>query len=871
MHIHLPSGDRAPHAGELFTDRESESEAFKSSLRAFRARLDRDDETGGDEADVARHNVLTFYGLGGVGKTALSERLEAWVHRRLGLGNGWGVTPATKVDATVRIDLHSSGGHIDLFATLLALRAGLAELQNRWALFDLAFAAYWSAVRPGDPLPQLAGRGDYGIVVAESAGELLKDLGSVADLAVGTPVGLGVRAVRTLVGELRRRADHRLGITTFSGFDEFLLRCADEPSPTDPRPELAGEIAALLAWELTRLERHPLVVVFVDTAERLALDPRRVSEKHLVRLVYRMPNVLFVLTGRDVLDWYDERRADLPHHGRAVWPGLIPGSTENPRQHLVGSLSTEDTRKLIKLAREHLRLPMTDEVVEELVTSSAGLPQYLELARTVAVSVRDARDGRQVQVADVTGSLESLVEQVLDGVPADEQRAIRAACLFRIFDVELVAAAANVDYGCAERAVQRPMIDRHKGQRFPYRMHDAVREAIRHSGHGVLGGWSERDWELAATRAAAATRRLHDEAKNDDDTAAVLDAVGLAIELTCSQAVDLEAATKAEYEDWLSRAIVFSPSVPGLRSRVPGTSRTSYGAHVLDFILAKSPDTPIEERVAMLRGIFASRHPLKIPAGRHLGYTLKLQYRWDEAIEVFDELVRLAPTAVNQRQGPMTLCLARRFVTAERAAKALTVPTTVGRTSQYAHGRPERYFTEADDYLGLLRRNGRQRELLEARGDHLVRQAFFHGGVTQEEIDDLSRESELGGNTVATRNALLATVLHRGSGAGKVTEALNRLAIMDRASSTSSSIGFRYALAACADALVTGNDGKLHSVREAAEAMVFRTRSWIPVECFLAAAGQAPTEQPTEWLEDPAVVQQRWADHLATYLARHRD
>jgi hypothetical protein len=271
----------------------------------------------------------------------------------------------------------------------------------------------------------------------------------------------------------------------------------------------------------------------------------------------------------------------------------------------------------------------------------------------------------------------------------------------------------------------------------------------------------------------------------------------------------------------------------------------------------------------MLQGIFASDHPLKIPAGRHLGYTRKLQYRWDDAIRVFDELVRLAPTPVNLRQGPMTLCLARRFVAAERAVETLGIPTTVVRTSEYAHGRPERYFVEADDYLALLRRSGRQRELLEALGDHLVRQVFFHGGVTQEEIDAFGEDAELGGNSIATRNALLATVLHRGAGAGKVAAALQRLEIMDRASSVSGSIGFRYAFAACADALVTSDHERLDLIRAATEAMIFRTRSWIPVECFLTVAGRSPSPQATEWLEDPEVVQQRWADHLATYLARH--
>jgi hypothetical protein len=174
---------RMPHAGELFTDRESESAAFKAALARFRRYIDRDDDVG-----VDHHNVLTFYGLGGIGKTALSERLEAWVNYDLPLDNGWGPPPATKVNSTARIDLHGSAGQMDILAALLALRAGVAKLQARWPVFDLAFAAYWSAVRPGEPLPNYHGGEELTDAVVETVGDLLSDVGSVADL---TGVGIG--------------------------------------------------------------------------------------------------------------------------------------------------------------------------------------------------------------------------------------------------------------------------------------------------------------------------------------------------------------------------------------------------------------------------------------------------------------------------------------------------------------------------------------------------------------------------------------------------------------------------------------------------------------------------------------------------------
>ncbi|MEU8254393.1 hypothetical protein AB0C06_09040 [Micromonospora inaquosa] len=854
--------DGPPHAGELFTDRETESQAFKSTLSRFRQLLDSDDEVG-----VARHNVLTFYGLGGIGKTALSERLDAWVRHDLPLVNGWGPAPATHVDATARVDLHGSAGRMDLPAALLALRAGAASIRRRWPVFDLAFTAYWSALRPGEPLPRFRGRDELENSVAETVGEVLKDLGSLADLAGGTATSLGVRGVRKVVGELRRRRDLRLAVDGFPGFEDFLLRCADEASPTEPRPALACELAAALSWELAQIVPSPLVAVFVDTTERLALDPRRVSEGHLNRLIHGMPNVLFVLTGRDLLNWHDDGRVDLPHRGPWTWPGLVPGASDNPRQHLVGNLSPSDTRTLILRGRAQLDLPMSDDVVEQLVRSSAGLPQYLELARQVAISIKGAGVGRQVEAQDVTGSLGSLVMRILDDVPADEQRAIRAACLFRVFDTQLMAAAADVDHGCAERAVRRPMIDQHHSDRFPYRIHDAVREAIRRSDHQISGGWSERDWELAAGRAAAAVRRLHDDAKDREDNREVLDLIGVAIVLVCEQSTTLEPAPSENYEDWLSRAIVFSPSVQGLRSRVPAASRTEYGRLVLNFIAAKSIETPVDERLSLLREIFDSDHPLQAPAGRHLGYTLRLCERWDDALVVFDELVARKPTPLHRGQRPRVLSVARRFVDADQAAQGLPVQRHIRRMAEYAHGRPERYFAEIPDKMARLRGDGRQREYLEEAGTLLIRRALFYGDVSADEVLDFADQADLSGHLVATRTALLGTVMLARSAPTDIALAIDRIRTLDEASM--GEIGYRYGLAECCTALRLGARDRLERLRDELSLLTSRSRSVIPVECLLESVGLPLPIQPTQWLEPVEVVTRRWADHFAAYVARH--
>lgn len=855
---------RPPQAGEFFTDREIESRALSTALQQFRYLLD-----APHSDEVARRNVLTYYGMGGIGKSALSERLETWVKRGVELGD-WGPPPDARVDATARIDLHSSAGQIDILAVLLALRQELGRIQKRWPAFDLLLAAYWSAARPGEPLPRFRGGDELTDSVVRLVGDVLGDAASAAEVVgVGTGSSLAVGSVRRLIGEIRRRRELKVLTDSFPGFEAFLLRCADEPSPTEAADALLIEVAATLAWELSRLRRAPLVCIFVDTVERLALDPRRVAEGYLNALIYSMPNVFFVLTGRRAIDWYDARRTDLPHRGELVWIGLAPGANVDSRQHLIGDLSTHDARTLVLEGRALLALPMSDQVVDALVAASRGLPQYLELARQVAINVKTSGGGRQVAMTDVTGSLTSLVQRILDDVPADEQRAIRAACLFQIFDVELVASAAAQDFGCVERAVRNPMINEFEGERFPYRIHDAVRDSIRQVDHQVRGGWSERDWELAASRAVAATRRLHDQAKAESDFGGTLDAIGIAIRLVCGQDCEVEALEDSAYADWLSKAIVYSPSIQGLRSRIPAKSDTAHGQRILDFITSKCVETPLADRVRLLREIFESDHPLKMPAGRHLGYALKNQHRWDEALAVFDEVVAIVPSDVNMNQRFLVLNLARRFSTAREAAAGTSGERAIRRMAEFAHGLTARYFEEVAAKLQLYQKTGREREYLEEVGDFVSRRAFLRHDVVPAEIEILRQQAEVAGHLMATRSALLASILLRRTDSVDRDSALQRLRTLDEVSSSTGSITFRFGLAEFLDALADGNFARLENLRQEANMLPQRNRSWIPVECFFEAIGLPLNAVDTEWLEPYSVVVRRWTNHLARYATCH--
>jgi hypothetical protein len=150
-----------------------------------------------------------------------------------------------------------------------------------------------------------------------------------------------------------------------------------------------------------------------------------------------------------------------------------------------------------------------------------------------------------------------------------------------------------------------------------------------------------------------------------------------------------------------------------------------------------------------------------------------------------------------------------------------------------------------------------------------VRRALLNGDLDAGEIGRFTEEVEFAGHIVASRSALLATILHRDIDPAELSMALTRLRVLDEASGATGAIGFRYALAEFCDALVTGSRGRLEDLHKELNQGGFRSRSWIPLECFLESVDLSLPSMPTQWLEPYEVVAQRWGDRLDKYLRRH--
>lgn len=332
----------------------------------------------------------------------------------------------------------------------------------------------------------------------------------------------------------------------------------------------------------------------------------------------------------------------------------------------------------------------------------------------------------------------------------------------------------------------------------------------------------------------------------------------------------LQPGTIASLGDWLSEAIILGPAIGGLRPHVPPAAETTYGDLVLKFVAGKSPETPFDERLRLLKEVARTEHPLAVPARRHVVYALRTACRWEEALTAVDELIAAVPSNLHRRQKSGTLSLARRFRDSLIESEGYPEHTGIRRRADFAHGRiNDNYLQVIADEAGALRNRGHEREYLEEAGVVLVRRVLLADDCSLDEIAAFQAECEIVGHTVGLRDSLLASVLHPGTDPGTVQTSLERLAALDALAT--GDIGYRYALGTLWRAYIHEDRELAASLADQIEALAIpRGRSWIPAECLLWTMGSPlRTEAPTQWLEPVEVVLARWRTIFETAKNRY--
>ncbi|OKI37470.1 ATP/GTP-binding protein [Streptomyces sp. TSRI0281] len=511
------SNDRQLSSEDVFTNRESQWQAVAAALAEH---LHHVTGPGFDVEDLEapRRNVLVFHGVGGIGKSTLSRKLEAALTGAESRPAQWSAPawPDRPSVLPVRIDLARSA-NTDFERVVLALRLALAELGHPLPAFDIALRRYWEHQHPGESLEEYVRRGGlaarFGRAMPQQMQSALADVAQ-ALLLPGTIGSVAGQVAGSLVRALRER---RQSVNALAG-------CARLADLLDAEPDLdaLSYYPHLLSWEIAQLPPAKAVVpvVLLDTFEEIGDRTHRDFERLVQRMVWLMPNAFFVITGRSRLQWADPGlHGQLDWTGPDAWPALtahgIPQPQPRPRttgpgpgatvhQMLIGDFSPEDRQDYLARRLTRDGQPLIGEHLRNMIAErSHGLPLHLDLAVMRVLDIH--RTGRTPQPADFDIGFPALIARTLSDLTPDERHVLRSVALLDAFDLRLATRTAGATHEApALRLLERPFIQQDVFGLWPFHLHALIRTTIRTADDLTDDRWSPTDWAQAAQRAHAA-------------------------------------------------------------------------------------------------------------------------------------------------------------------------------------------------------------------------------------------------------------------------------------------------------------------------------------------------------------------------------
>ncbi|WP_405807806.1 ATP/GTP-binding protein [Streptomyces sp. NBC_01187] len=501
-------------AVEAFTNRQQQWAAVQAALAAHLRRL-ADPAFDVEDLEAPRGHVLVFHGVGGIGKTTLSRKLESALADR---GDGgrpvqWGEAAWDGARLVpVRIDLARAAG-TDFERLVLTLRLALAAAVGRpLPAFDLALRRYWEHQHPGQPLEEYLRRGAlarFGQALPQQISAALGDAAQALALP-GTVGGLIGQMTTSLVTALRER---RQTVRALAG----CRRLADLLE-AEPDLDALSFYPHLLAWELAQLpaDKRVVPVVLLDTFEDVGDRTHRDLERLIQRVVWLMPNAFFIVTGRSRLQWGEASlHGQLDWAGPTAWPGLaahsLPHQPDRPdsgpgwgRQVLIGDFSPEDCEEYLARRLAHNGAPLIPAPVRRVIADrSHGLPLYLDLAVMRFLELR--RTGHTPAPADFGDDFPALIARTLSDLSAGERTVLRSVSLLDAFDLDLATRAAGLEQqAAAQRLIERPFVLENPFGLWPFHLHALIRSTLRSADDHSDDRWTTGDWQRAAGRAFAA-------------------------------------------------------------------------------------------------------------------------------------------------------------------------------------------------------------------------------------------------------------------------------------------------------------------------------------------------------------------------------
>src|SRR5215211_522247 len=429
-------GDQHPEVPRQFTDREEFIRVFEQAV---------------SELPPTEYEVLVYYGVGGIGKTSLRIELCRLLQEK---------HPQTMWSV---LDFRNST-YRDVQTALFQLFQLLKQNYGvQFPSFDLASAIFWQKSHPQttfrqDPTP-LERLLEEGTLFAN----LVSVAGEVPIVSWIPKVSKAISKTNRLFGDWWTKRGHR---------DLYKL---EQMEPADIVKWLPAFWASDLKDYLER-GRGP-AVLFLDTYEALwegegrRTEGRFFAQDAWVReLVAQLPEVLWVITGRERLRWEEEDEA---------WRNY-------QHQHRVGGLSEGDARRFLASCG------ITEEALQEIIVEgSKGVPLYLNLAVDTYLQIKD-RHERDPSPSDFQGTPRDVLDRFLHYLDRSETETLKVLSAARFWDQELFESLID-EFNTGYSATALPELRRFsfvQEEQIPgtWTIHPLMREALQEDLDAELRG-----------------------------------------------------------------------------------------------------------------------------------------------------------------------------------------------------------------------------------------------------------------------------------------------------------------------------------------------------------------------------------------------
>ena len=384
-------------AEEMFTDREEPRAAFWEIYNNIQR---------------GEYEIIHYYGIGGIGKTTLLKQIQLEISKKFNDTN--------KMSIYYNFEKNQSK---EDFLFVLSRQIMLRNKEAKFPVFDYAFERWMTdAGKTKAEIDSYVSTKENEILTLEGAIDQISGIASdfLPFVNVATAAAKGIISLcekeslkliltnnenRRIIYEINSRKGEEIGKNLVRYFAHDALKIFNKF--TSPFVILLDGYEAL-------------VNILRDGDERANLADAWIHRED-DGLVRQLPNVCWVVAGREQLQWDKE---------------LLPDN----QKHLMGQISPVDARGYFN----QIGL-LDDELIEELYRLTSGTPVYMDWCYKKYLQLSEHKEaGHQLRIDDFGKSTVELAERYLRDMSSVPQNTVRLmCCLPDIWDNEMFSWVAR--------------------------------------------------------------------------------------------------------------------------------------------------------------------------------------------------------------------------------------------------------------------------------------------------------------------------------------------------------------------------------------------------------------------------------------------